>query len=59
MPCFARMDDTSLLTRAVDDTSLALVVMAAPIPDDFTSATSSPVDEALSAIRSSVLLLRT
>jgi nucleotide-binding universal stress UspA family protein len=59
VPSFAGISDTSLLTRAVDDASLGLVVMAAPIPDDFTAATSSPLDDALSAIRSSVLLLRT
>jgi nucleotide-binding universal stress UspA family protein len=59
VPCFTRMDDTSLLTRAVDDASLGLVVMAAPVPDDITAGAAGPLDEALSAIRSSVLLLRT
>ncbi len=59
VPWFAEISDTALLTRAVHDASLGLVVMAAPVPDDLTVATSSPLDEALSAITSSVLLLRT
>jgi hypothetical protein len=59
VPWFADIGDTSLLTRAVEDASLGLVVMSAPVPDDLTATTSSPFDEALSSIRSSVLLLRT
>ncbi len=59
VPCFAEMDNTSLLARAADDASLGLAVMAAPVPDHFTAAASSPLDGALSAFRSSVLLLRT
>jgi nucleotide-binding universal stress UspA family protein len=58
VPWFAQIGDTSLLTRAVGDASLGLVVIAAPVPDDLASATSGPLDDALSAIRSSVLLLR-
>ena len=58
VPWFAQIGDTSLLTRAVDDAKLGLVVMAAPVPDDLAAATSSPLDDALSAIQSSVLLLR-
>jgi hypothetical protein len=59
VPWFAEIGDTSLLSRAVDDASLGLVVMAAPVPDDLTADAPGPLDEALSAIRSSVLLLRT
>jgi nucleotide-binding universal stress UspA family protein len=59
VPWFAEIGDRSLLARAVGDASLGLVVMAAPVPDNLTAATSSPLDEALSSIRSSVLLLRT
>ncbi len=58
LPWFAEIEDTSLLTRAVDDSSVGLVVMAAPVPDDLTASTSGPLDDALSAIRSSVMLLR-
>ena len=59
VPWFAEIGDTALLARAVDDRSLGLVVVAAPLPDDLGSATSSPLDDALSTIRSSILLLRT
>ena len=59
VPWFAQIGDTALLSRAVDDPSLGLVVVAAPIPDDPGSATSGPLDDVLSTIRSSVLLLRT
>jgi hypothetical protein len=59
VPWFAEIGDTALLTRAVDDPSLGLVVMAAPLPDDVAAATSGPLDDALSTIRSSILLLRT
>ena len=58
VPWFAELGDTSLLTRAVSDASLGLVVISAPIPDDLTAETSSPLDDALSLIKSSVLLLR-
>ena len=59
VPAYADIEDTSLLSRAVDDPALGLVAMPVPVPDDFTADTSSPVDDALSCIRSSVLLLRT
>lgn len=59
VPWFAEMVDTSLVRRAVDDGDLGLVVMAAPVPDNLTADSASPLDEALSTIRSSVLLLRT
>jgi nucleotide-binding universal stress UspA family protein len=58
VPRFAEMADTSLLARAAAS-ALGLVVLAAPRPDDLTAATSGPFDDALSAIQSSVLLLRT
>jgi len=58
VPSFARIGDTSLITRAVEEASRGLVVMAAPVPDQLTADMSGPLDDALSAIRSSVLLLR-
>ena len=59
VPWFAAIGDTALLARAVDDPSLGLVVVAAPLPDDLGSTTASPLDDALSTIRSSILLMRT